>query len=169
MTNASATKVQIAEIAALLASKDWSNQKTVPAKYISRASVINLVISIANGELAESWSPVMENYGIKLSDSIGHDVNVLLAECGEDANPNGAYAWAPLTEDGADKMIEWLVSLRNKVSQQPQTWSDGSVRKVSPAVEIEDGMYRRPADGEIFKVYKTQRGFQVAKRLVVGH
>lgn len=163
MTLSYASDAQIAAFQRVIEDRDYvnSNQK----KYVSRITIIKMAINVmTDRESAESFhmADLLENA------SVGTRVNAFMERAVElgGIKDEFLFCYKPVTEDGMNSVLVWL-------GQQPKH-SAASERGLSetpaPATvnaELEDGIYRRPSDGEIFKVYHTQKGHQVAKRLVV--
>lgn len=108
-----ATNNQLDLIQRLLGSQNW-HLDTLPAKYVSRAAVLNLVIGWVMGA-AEVPMDVRKHINAGAMD--GENVNALLAA----ANAGGehAYNWAPLTKAGASKLIDWLKSVPGVATAEP--------------------------------------------------
>ena len=153
MTENFANVGQISEIQTLIAQRDWNNENTVNAKYINRDAVINL---IANWAWNYPEAPA-EAQAKMTEQAVGGRINELLAFSLGTAREGSEYAYQPLTEAGANALIGWLHTLPKKTAA-----SERGLQEMPK--ELEDGMYRDSAN-VIFKVYHTQRGFQVAKRL----
>lgn len=162
MTENFANVGQISEIQTLIAERDWNNESTVNAKYINRVAVINL---FANWAWNYPEAPA-EAQAKMTEQAVGGRINELLAFSLGTAREGSEYAYQPLTEAGANALIGWLHTLPKK-SGEAMVKIPGinvSVPAKAETKELEDGMYRDSAN-VIFKVYHTQRGFQVAKRL----
>lgn len=166
MTGHFATTDQISRIQTMIAERDWNGAEVSAKspKYVSRVAVVNMMVGWATGE------NVHDNFmHLLTAESVGARVNALMAHMREtgDALEGSEYCYTDLTEDGANALISWLQTVPKKtetITRKDQELAAPMTTSAAPSKELEDGMYRNPA-GEIFKVYHTQRGFQVAKRL----
>jgi hypothetical protein len=150
-------------IAPMLADRDW---RSAPDAYSMRCAAIKTIIDL----LESGTNPTAMN--VELTGELAADFAAVMAQCALHAEPGMERVWKPLTKDGASALITWLGQL---------AWADRGVSKVEEAnvvaakaavaasrsEELEDGMYVRPSDGAIFKVYVTRSGHKVAKRAIV--
>lgn len=163
MTLSYASDAQIAAFQRVIEDRDYVNSHQ--KKYVSRITIIKMAINVmTDRETAESFhmADLLENA------SVGTRVNAFMERAVElgGIKDEFLFCYKPVTEDGMNSVLVWL-------GQQPERTDDvftglkgnhPMADKPAP-VELEDGMYRRPSDGEIFKVYHTKNGHQVAKRL----
>ena len=172
MTVYPASAKQINWIADLLRTRDWVNSGQ--AKYISRAATLNLMITWAMDPNAtgEDGSPILLDSirVVMSSDKVGERVNQGLAFILENNGTSDSYEYCyePLTSNGASALIDWLKPMglcttEPACSPAGDPATDNVLASEEPeSDELEDGMYRSNA-GEYLKVYKTQKGHQVAK------
>lgn len=109
-----ATAAQLNFISTLLAERVWNDVEALAASYISRAAMLNIVIS---------WATDLDNRPEKAAELLadvrdaGEAVNILLAFLGEsnEAREGGVKVdpavYKPLTKKGASALIEWLKGL----------------------------------------------------------
>ncbi|ABD58457.1 gp41 [Mycobacterium phage PBI1] len=180
-----ATNKQINWIKDLLEQRAWSSDYR--HKAVSRASTIRLMIdwAIKRDDKGVDGTPyVMDEIRKAMSsDLLGERVNAALAYVVDNHGASDGYefCYKPFSSKDASNLIDWLKSMPIKGADPvigttemagetveiQGTHITPVAEKAKPATdELEDGMYR-VADGTIYKVYKTQRGHQVAKRLVV--
>lgn len=110
-----ATGGQLDFIATLLGERVWNDADALPAKYISRAAVINMVIGWVMGADAV---PMEVRKFIDAGATDGENVNALLAHMLTQGTPEAVASklWAPLTKPGASALIDWLKGLPIKAA-----------------------------------------------------
>ncbi|UXE04420.1 hypothetical protein SEA_FUNSIZED_49 [Mycobacterium phage Funsized] len=125
----------------------WRNQDR---KYVERCAVLNTVIGWAMAPMADSTPAEISrviNGTVGRNSSYGERVNAILAHMASRTDDESIAFWyAPLTKDGASKLIGWLFELP---SGDPRPSADKSAAGDLPgadvvpagryAVETEDG------------------------------
>ena len=174
MTLSYASDAQIAAFQRVIEDRDYVNSHQ--KKYVSRITIIKMAVNVTTDrETAESFhmADLLENA------SVGTRVNAFMERAVElgGIKDEFLFCYKPVTEDGMNSVLVWLGQQPERkpaiaFKDQPESRvGDGGydtfVQSADKPAELEDGIYRRPSDGEIFKVYHTQKGHQVAKRLVV--
>ena len=162
MTTYPASAKQINWIKDMLEKKDWANSKQ--PKYVSRAAVINLMISWANeidtdsAKVPDKIRAVMAMYN-QVGDRINAGMQYMRSVEGA---RNEMYLYEDVDTKSASKLIEWLKPMAEKAAKSEADALIDELTEAPAAVELEDGMYKNN-DGQYIKVYKTQKGHQVAK------
>lgn len=100
-----ATDGQLSYIASLLRDRNWQNSGQT--KHIERAAALNLVIGWALDGC--DLDQVVE---LMTAETDGERINQVLAKMIGQAESGREYVWAPLTKQGASKLIDWLGSLQ---------------------------------------------------------
>lgn len=149
-----ATDNQIAFVAKLIAERDWNSASvaTGHAKYVSRVAVLNIMIAWATNLMSDETpaeiARVVHTANGGLYPAKGFAVNAILAHCASDAAAGFEFCYAPLTRDGASKLIDWLKSLPVSAPEVTQR------TKHTP---LTDGIYVTD-DGRTIKVQEARTG-----------
>jgi len=173
MTGTFATDAQIAAFQRVVEARDYVSSPQ--HKFVSRITVIKMAINVT-GDADTAASFNMSDIRINI-DERGKQINAFMERAVElvGIKSEFMFCYKPVTEDGMNSVLVWLGQQPESkpaiaFKDQPESRvGDGGystfVKSADKPAELEDGMYRRPRDGEIFKVYHTQKGHQVAKHL----
>jgi hypothetical protein len=146
---------QVRFIVDLIDKRDWQNSRQ--AKYISRVAVLNIAFGWVLGYMETFLDEI--NDQINSHSTVGENANAVLALLASNGTDEFQFAYASLDSKGASALIEWLLTMPAK---PVPTEDPNPVQAKVETVDLEDGIYRN-VKGEIFKVYHTQKGHQVAK------
>lgn len=110
-TVVAATEPQLERaIKPMLADRNWT---AGPAKYSHRIAAINVVLSMLDGGFTlPDDSPLLEVMAAEMP--LGEKLNWALAICSTTCEEGYEFAYAPLTKQGASKLIDWLGGLEFK-------------------------------------------------------
>jgi len=183
-----ATDAQIIRaLVPMLNDRDWASSKNVT--YVERAAVLKLVISWAVAPMAETTPPEVSraiHNAVGRNAAYGERVNAILAhlasvtDSAQRSTLSVEKLYAPLTKEGASKLISWLDDQASTVLQAQEQavggapsndWVDAeTVPAGSYALEITDS-----AVGNDIAFYQVDRptegrwaGFVFVKLLVGG-
>lgn len=172
-----ATEPQLKFVRTLLGERNW--RKELTGKTLTRVSAINVCLRFV-AEPTEEIAQMLA--GVETE---GERLNVLLTHCGHDCDPEGEYAWKPLTKKGASNLLDSLLA----VPMSPEALTEVEERNVAAAKQavaearkpaqwesVVEGRYAIPTeDGAINELafYKVDRptegrwaGYVFVKRLV---
>ncbi|URC18151.1 hypothetical protein SEA_ZENTENO07_50 [Mycobacterium phage Zenteno07] len=160
-----ATDAQIERaLVPMLEDRNWSDSGQAAA-YIERAAVLKLVISWARNVMADSTPPAVSravHNAVNRNAPVGEKVNAILghlAALPEQANHQGALSreklYAPLTKEGASKLIGWLADVPAKQEVR------STVEAPAADVEVPAGRYALELEdstvGNDLAFYKVDR------------
>ena len=157
-----ATDAQIERaLVPMLEDRNWVDAAPT---FVERAAVLKLVITWARNVMADSTPPAVSravHNAVNRNAPVGEKVNAILAHLAalpEQANHQGALSreklYAPLTKEGASKLIAWL-------ADRPAKEGVKSAAQADADVEVPAGRYALPIEdstvGNDLAFYKVDR------------
>ncbi|QHB37779.1 hypothetical protein I5G63_gp038 [Mycobacterium phage Imvubu] len=144
----------------------WRDQPESARKYVERCAVLNTVIGWALAPMNDATPAEISrviNGTVGRSASYGERVNAILAHMAERTDDATIAFWyAPLTKDGASKLISWLFDLTPgspKADAELPVTGDRPSAEVVPAgryaIDTEDGAVNATA---FYKVDRPTEG-----------
>lgn len=134
-----ASENQLSYIHSLVSERDWREVQG-KEKFTSRVAALMLVHDVLTDD-AKFATYRLE--GIATAETLGERMNQTLAHMAAGVTDAGAYAWAPLSGEGASKLIDWLKSLprKDRPIETLGQWEEDERRNDLASTEVPAGRY----------------------------
>lgn len=134
-----ASENQLSYIHSLVSERDWREVQG-KEKFTSRVAVLVMLLDVLADDAKRT------TYGldtVATGDTRGEQLNQALAHGAVGIGADAAYAWAPLSGEGASKLIDWLKSLprKDRPIETLGQWEEDERRNDLASIEVPAGRY----------------------------